>query len=469
MNLIAKIKKIIKKYQLLNDGDKILVGVSGGADSIALIHILKMIAPVYNLELQIAHLDHQLRGMEAKDDAQFVKDFAQQLNIPVTIRSRDVKKYQAEDGLSLEDAARQVRYQFFFSLLDELNYDKLAVGHHANDQAETILMKFLRGAGLKGLGGINPKKEKIIRPLIKVKKEELKRYCRDNNLEWRVDKTNQAEICLRNRLRLNLLPQLVEEYNPNLVNNLNQMAEIFREEDEFLRAKTTEVLTEIIINSYDNKLIIAQDDFLNLHLALQRRLIRQIYRELTSSYDNLYFDNIKEVLELIKTQKTGLEKRMPENVLVKLSYGKIIFMLTTAQEKIDFFSYYLQAGESIKVPKLNMKVETKISSQEYPSQEELSKDNKAFFDLDKVGTQFKIRQRKEGDSFQPLGMSGTKKVKDFFIDQKIAQDKRERVPVFVTTTDDIFWLGRLRIDEKYKITEETDRILIIEINKLEED
>ncbi|MFO7819040.1 MAG: tRNA lysidine(34) synthetase TilS [Halanaerobacter sp.] len=468
MELLAKIEDTISKYQLLTSGAKVLVGVSGGADSVALIHILKELSSEYNLELHIAHLDHQLRGADAKADAQFVRELAGQLNIASTFTARNIKKYQQENKLSLEDAARQLRYQFFFNLLDELEFDKLAVGHHANDQAETILMKFLRGAGLKGLSGIKPQNEKIIRPLIEVQKKELQEYCRKHNLDWRVDSTNQEEICFRNRVRLDLLPQLKEDYNPNLITNLNQMGEIFRVEDEFLRKKTRVRLNEIIIDSSNNKLIIAKDRFLDLDLALQRRIIREIYQELNSSYENLYFHNVEEILALIKSQETGLKKSLPEGVIVKLSYQHIIFILAEADEEIDYFSAWLTAGESIELTEINIRVNSQIIRYDYPWQDELDQDNKAFFDLAQVGSQFKVRQRKDGDSFQPLGMSGTKKVKDFLIDQKIARDRRDKIPVFVTESGAIFWIGELRIDENYKVRDKTDEILMVEIDRLKE-
>lgn len=465
MGLLTKVKHTISKYQLLEAGDKVLVGVSGGPDSIALLHILKQVASEYNLQLHIAHLDHCLRGADSTADAEFVKKVAAELKIEVTTASRKVKKYQQQHNLSLEDAARQVRYNFFFNLLEELNFDKLALGHHANDQAETILMKFLRGAGLKGLGGINPKNMPIIRPLIELKKEEIKQYCIDHNLEWRLDSTNQEKICLRNQVRLDLLPQLKEEYNQNLVSNLHQMGQILRDEDDFLRTEAQQLLSEIIINSSNHKLVIAKDEFLDLHVALQRRIIREIYKRLTSSYENLYFSNIQEIMQLIKSETTGVQKGLPGEVLVKLSYQQIIFMLPAAEKEVGFFSYQLKAGEKLAISELDIIVNTQILANDYPWQKELAVKNKGFFDLAKIGPKFKIRQRQAGDSFQPLGMSGTKKVKDFFIDQKVARSKRNKTPLFVTNTGDIFWVGQLRINDKYKITNQTERILMIEILK----
>ena len=470
MELLSKVKNTVNKYNLLSDDDQVLVAVSGGADSIALLHILKQLQAEYKLDLHIAHLDHKLRGSESRADAKFVEKFASELNIPVTIKAVDVKEYQRNNKLSLEDAARQVRYQFFYNLLEELSFDKLAIAHHANDQVETILMKFLRGAGLKGLGGIEPNTEGVIRPLIEAEKEEIKQYCDKNNLDWRLDSTNQQEICLRNKIRLNLLPELITEYNNSLISNVNQMAEVLRTENQFLENKAQQLLSEVIIdNIIESKYIISKDKFLDLHLSMQRRIIRLLFKRLTGSYKNLYFHNVQEALELIKKDKTGIKTNLPEGVLIRINYRQIIFMLAEDVEKIDNFNYQVEVGEQLKIPELDLVINSKVLESDYPWQQEISIENKTFFDLDKVGKEFNIRLRKKGDSFQPLGMSGTKKVKDFFIDHKVPLVKRDRIPVFTTNDENIFCLGKLRIDDNYKVTDQTEKILMIETSNLEED
>jgi tRNA(Ile)-lysidine synthase len=469
MDLIAKVKETINKYDLFNIGDKILVGVSGGADSIALVNILKQLQPEYDLELHIAHVDHMLRGIASSADAEFVNQVGTELGVDVTTEVYDVKSYQQENKLSLEDAARQIRYRFFFTLLEELDFDKLALGHHANDQAETVVMKFLRGAGLQGIGGINPQLESVIRPLIELKKEELKEYCKQNYLQWRTDSTNRVEICLRNKIRLNLLPQLIDEYNPDLIDNLKQMSEIFRTENDYLEAEANRLLAQITIVDSRDKLVVDSIKFNKLHLAMQRRVIREIFKELTGSYQDLYFHNIQEALELIQQGKTGLKTNLPTGVLVKLNYNQLIFMKAKDIEETDFFCYQVQVGEQLRIPELDLIIDSTIIEFDYPWQTELEQANKLFFSFSQIGTTFYIRQRKEGDVFQPLGMSGTKKIKDFFIDEKIPLAKRDKIPVFTTSDHEIFSLGSLRIDDRYKVTDKTTNIIMVEIKDLKED
>ncbi|MGM0501306.1 MAG: tRNA lysidine(34) synthetase TilS [Bacillota bacterium] len=469
MGLFSKVEATINKYDLIKKKEKIVIGVSGGPDSIAVAHILKQLQEKYDLELHIAHLDHQLRGVESKSDARFVNEFASEFNIPITIKECDVKQYQQENNLSLENAARQVRYNFFYELIDRLGFDKLAVGHHVNDQAETIIMNFLRGAGLKGLGGIKPYNNKVIRPLIEVEKNKIKQYCIENNLSWRVDRTNQEEICLRNKIRLSLLPRLRTEYNDNLIKNLKQMAEVFRVEDDFMTEQTKQFFSKIVISKAENKLIIDHQKFLELDLAIQRRMIRLLFKKLTGTYKDLYFNNIQEVLDVIAQNKTGIEIDLPEGIIVRFNYGQIIFMLAKENEEVDFFSYQLTVGEQLEMPELGLVINSEVIANDYPWQQEVAETEKSFFDLEQVGKEFYVRQRKKGDSFQPLGMSGTKKVKDFLIDEKIPLFKRDQIPVFTTAKQNIFYLGKLRIDDKYKVTNQTENILMIEIIELEED
>jgi tRNA(Ile)-lysidine synthase len=461
MSLLTKVESTIKKYKLINNGDRILIGVSGGPDSLALLHSLKTLKEEYNLYLHIAHLDHMIRGEESIKDAKFIERLAREWNIPITIKSYDVKAYQKEKGLSLEDAARQVRYRFFFGLIEKFNINKVAVGHNANDQAETVLMKFLRGAGLKGLSGIYPKQGKIVRPLIEISREEIEGYCKEHNLNPRIDKSNLETIYLRNKVRLNLIPLLVEEYNNNLVSTLNKTADLLREEEIFLGEYTIENLAQLTINKNNGKLILNAEKLLELNLAIQRRVIREGIKFLKGSYQDIYYDHIDLVLDLIKNSETGSRLDLPQGIIVKLNYEEIIFT-TEDIDNINYFKHRLLLG-SKKIPQVDLEVKTKIVEKTYPWKKTLNDPNIACLDFSKIGKEFYLRQREDGDRFYPLGMKGSKKVKDFLIDEKIPINKRDKVPIFTTLDGDIFWVGGLRVDDRFKITDETEKILIIEI------
>ncbi|TDX59119.1 tRNA lysidine(34) synthetase TilS [Orenia marismortui] len=467
MCLLTKVEDTINKYKLLNNGDRVLIGVSGGPDSLALLHVLKSLKDKYDLYLHIAHLDHMIRGKESAEDARFVEKIAREWEIPITTKAYDVKSYQQEEGLSPEDAARQVRYEFFFELTEKFNINKIAVGHHANDQAETVVMKFLRGAGLKGLGGIYPRQGKVIRPFIDLTREEIENYCFSHQLNPRIDKSNFEDIYLRNKVRLDLIPSLEKDYNNNLIATLNRTADLLREEENFLTRYTTKKLEEITLSKVDDKLILDKEELLDLDLAIQRRIIRESYNFLQKDYKDLYYNHVELVLELIKNSETGSQLDLPQDISVRLNYNEIIFAVK-AENDIDYFNYKLSIGVK-KLHKLGLQINSKVCDKNYSWQETLSNPSIACFDLDKIGKEFYLRQRKDGDRFYPLGMKGSKKLKDFLIDNKISLDKRDQIPIFTTLEGDIFWVGGLRVDNRFKITNETEKILMIETQILKEE
>ena len=459
MSLLKQVQETIDKYQLLSSGDKVLIAVSGGPDSLALLDVLDKLKAVYKLELAIAHLDHKLRGEAAQKDALFVKKVAKKMGLSFFLKELDVAKYQAEQGLSLEAAAREIRYDFFRKLLKKHNFDKIALGHHVNDQAETLLMKFLRGSGLQGLKGILPKQNNLIRPLIEVKRATIENYCQKNNLEPRLDETNLKPVHLRNQIRLELLPLLVEKYNNNLIETLNRSAKLLRADNRYLNNQAQQLLKEIA--KIDAKqLSLKRKDFLALDLALQRRLIREVFKYLTGDYKDLYFNNITEIISFIKTAKTGTKIDLPSDLILYLNYQQLIF--SEQIKEADYFKYKLELGEN-ELAGLDYKVKAQVVKANYPWYNNIEDNNKACLDFNKIGSKFYLRQREAGDRFYPLNMNGSKKVKDFLIDEKVPAFKRDEIPIFTTLTGEIFWLGGYRVDDRFKITDDTKKILIIEI------
>ncbi|GAB6139002.1 tRNA lysidine(34) synthetase TilS [Halanaerobaculum tunisiense] len=464
MSLLDQVTTTIDNYGMLNSGDRLVVAVSGGPDSLALLHLLTRLQEDYQLKLHIAHLNHQLRGEVAAQEAQFVKKIATSWQLPVTVESRDVQSFQQEAGLSLEDAARKVRYDFLWELLAELKFDKLVVGHHADDQAETVLLKFLRGAGLQGLGGIVPNRNKLIRPLIEVSKQELKDYCAQYNLNPCSDETNLEPIYQRNKIRLELLPLLKQDYNANLVNTLNRMARILRAEEDYLSDHATDILQEITIRESKTELIINRRSFLELHIALQRRIIREAIRYLQGDCQDIYYQHIQDIIDLTSNSDTGKKLELPDELLVRLNYNQLILATKELVATKEDFNYQLTRGK-VKVPELDLVISSKVVASDYPWQEELADPQVGCFDYDSVGPQFYVRTRKPGDRFYPLGMEGSKKVKDFFIDEKIPVWQREQIPILTTKQGTVFWVGGLRVDDRFKITKDTQQILIIKIKE----
>ncbi len=468
MKLIEQVETTISKHDLLADGDQLVVGVSGGPDSLALLHILHRLEAKYDLQLHIAHVNHQLRGQDAEQDAEFVADIADRWGWPITIKVVDTQAYKKEEALSLEDAARQLRYDFFFDLQQELGFDKIAVAHQADDQVETILMKFIRGAGLKGLGAMSPQKNKIIRPLLAVTKEEIKSYCSHHDLQPRFDHTNAQPVQLRNKIRLELIPLLKEKYNENLVATLTRNAKVWRAENDFLKKSAQRERKQLTVEESEQLLVLDKSKYEGLHTALQRRIIRESIRYLTGDYQDIYYQHIKDVRQLALTGKTGSQVDLPHSIIAKLNYNQLIIMKESQRVEQDYFKIKAKLGKT-RMPQVGLVVNSEVVSSSYPWQEELHKEEKAFLDFAKVGTEFYIRQREAGDRFYPLGLSGSKKVKDFLIDEKVPRWKRNQIPIFVTPDGEIFWVGTLRIDDRFKVTNSTEQILAIEINNLKEE
>ncbi|WP_027339864.1 tRNA lysidine(34) synthetase TilS [Halonatronum saccharophilum] len=466
MELIDKVEETINKYELFNYGDRVLVGVSGGPDSLALLHILDSLKDKYGLYLHIAHLDHRIRGVDSQEDAQFVRSFGEQLDISVSIKEYDVKNYSQKEGLSLEDAARRIRYEFFYDLSKKLEIDKIALGHHLKDQAETVLMKFIRGAGLKGLGGIRPKIKNIVRPLLEVEREEIEKYCQVNLLNPRIDQSNFDKSYFRNKVRLELIPFLIEGYNSNLIPTLDRTANLLREEEDFLQSYVKEKLDKIVL-SKENKVIALDVNRLSQeHIAIKRRMVREVLKILKGDCKDFYYKHIEDVLGFLVRGETGASIDLPREVKVSLNYGQIIFSLGRLGKEVDDFSYKLdvQEGKLAEIDKFGLKVRFEIvEAKSYPWRERLGDSSVGLFDYNNIGEKIIIRGRQDGDRFYPLGMKGSKKVKDFLIDQKVPLFKRDNIPIFTNQKGDIFWVGGFRIDNRFKIKDETDKILIIEI------
>ncbi|HAG11929.1 MAG TPA: tRNA lysidine(34) synthetase TilS, partial [Desulfotomaculum sp.] len=221
---------LIEKMGMLKPGDKVLIGVSGGPDSIALLHVLWVLKDDLQIVPVVAHLNHQLRGEEAEEDARSVREFSKKLELPCYIEEADVKSYHKNSGLSLQEACREIRFSFFGQLAGKLGAGRVALGHHADDQAETILLNFLRGAGISGLKGISYVRGLFIRPLLEIRRKEIEEYCLQQQLPVRQDSSNLKPVYTRNRIRLNLLPLLEREYNPQIIQTLVQLGNLCSEE-----------------------------------------------------------------------------------------------------------------------------------------------------------------------------------------------------------------------------------------------
>lgn len=463
--MIQQVKETIEEYQLLSEGDKVIVSVSGGPDSLALLHILWRLQDDYNLKLHVFHLDHMFRGEASQKDAEYVAQFADDLNIPATIKEYNVPAYIEETGLSNQAAARKIRYELCTELADSLKADKIAIGQHADDQAETVLMNFLRGAGLDGLSGIEPIRNGIfIRPLLGVWRKDIEDYCKQHELEPRIDSSNLKPVYLRNKVRLELVPYLAEEFNSSIKENLVRMAEIFRVENSFMEKYTAEKYDQLVIESNIQELILDLEGIKDLDLAIQRRIFRQALLDFCDTKRDYYTTHIQQMVELAINGETGNLLQLPRGLRLKRSYNRLKFYWRADKtEKVNDFSEKYSVPGKYQVEELGIEINLDIIKFENDLQELLNSSSKLYLDHELIGDQIKVRNRKAGDRFRPLGMKGNKKLKDFFIDEKIPAASRDRIPVFTTMNDEIFAVGNLRIDDKFKVTDQTEKVLVIDI------
>ncbi|WIF95661.1 tRNA lysidine(34) synthetase TilS [Caminicella sporogenes] len=455
--MIEKFLNTVNKYNLIEKGEKIVIGVSGGPDSICLLHLLWRIRNEYDLKLFVVHLNHQFRGSEAEEDAEYVKKFSDNLGIKPYIFSIDIASYSKKKGITFEEAGREWRYRLFDDVAKKEGASKIAIAQNKNDQAETILMRLMRGAGLEGLTAIDYKRnEKIIRPLLNITRREIENYCLYYKLNPRIDKTNLETIYTRNKIRLELIPYIEKNFNSNIIDTLCRTADILRDDRDYLNKMTNEIFNEIS-QICNNGISLDTNKFRTLHISMQRRVIRKAIEKLKGNLKEIGLVHIEKVIELVKNYKVGLRSDLPGHIIVELGYNSINVKKQNEkiQSRLGEFEYSIKIGESVYIKELNSIVESSIISKEDIC---FCGKNMIFIDMDKVKGDLIIRNRKNGDRFVPLGMKGSKKLKDFFIDKKVPKDYRDRIPI-VCDEQGIIWVVGYRMSEKYKINSDTVKVI----------
>ena len=448
-----KVLSTILKYQMINEGDRVIVAVSGGADSVCLSKILYALREHLNIVLLVAHFNHGLRPKEDEKETEFVANLAKKLNLTfICDVSKSIKKVH---GSSLEEKAREMRYQFFQKAINENHAQRLALGHTMNDQAETVLMHFLRGTGITGLSGIPPIRQNcFIRPLINITRDEIHSYLKENDESFIMDSSNLETRYLRNKMRLELLPLLLE-YQPKLIKHLGELAYLCGQETQFIDEQAVKLLDIITINSSKHSLDLLLAPFTALVSPLQYRVIRQAIKRIKGNLRKIEKGHIEIIIDCAKREKPQIKVNLPDNIIVKKIYNKLRFSL--GDPKTQNFSYSIRNIGMLTIKEINKTVSlTKISKNDFM----LSTDSpeEAYLDLDKLKWPLKIRNFRAGDKFIPFGMNEFKKVKDIFIDNKIPSEERKKTPILVSNGA-IAWVHGIRIDERFKIKQTTKRIL----------
>lgn len=464
-----RVTKFIAEHRLILKGGKLVVAVSGGPDSVCLLHILVGLREKLGITLHVAHLNHELRGDESAADARYVAELARRLDLPCTVERRDVKAYQQSKRLSLEEAAREVRYRFMAEVAEATGAQAVAVGHTLDDHIETILMHLIRGSGTRGLRGLQPSSTwrfgklalTVIRPLLEVSRKETAAYCRRRRLKPRLDTSNLSLSPLRNRIRQQLIP-LLESYNPQVSEALLRTARIAADDLAVLEEDALKMGRKII-KEQKNTVILDKERFISLPTALQRHLLRASMEKLLGNLMDVESRHIEEIMTSLH-KPAGKIITLPDGLAFAIEYDR--YLLGRDPAALSPFpsletEYVLQIPGITALPGWQVKADVM-------KREPVTEENNgwtAYFDLDRTGDKLTVRRRRPGDRFQPLGMSQPKKLNEFMIDSKIPQAWRQRVPI-VCSPEQIIWVAGWRIDERVKVTTDTNQFLRLEFRSI---
>ncbi|MCX6906431.1 MAG: tRNA lysidine(34) synthetase TilS [Verrucomicrobia bacterium] len=470
--MLAKVRQTILERRLLARGERLLVGVSGGPDSVALLDALAALAPEFGWKPHVAHFNHLLRGADANADEAFVRELAAGHGLPFTAGRGDVRAFAAEQKLSIEDAARRLRHGFFQETAYALALAKLALGHTADDQVETLLQRLLRGTGTRGLAAIHASNRlgalTVVRPLLDVWKTELLDYLRQRGLKFRQDASNWDPQFQRNKIRHELIPALERDYNPALKTLLHQTAAMLAAEDEWLDTEAARALGS------QKQLVVTR--LLREHVAIQRRAV---YRWLLENNVGAAVDFVT-VETLRRMAASGRPARLTLTGGARVAHKGEALVLERMRSSDQWSVISNQSAETrLAVPgttealAFGIVVEVKtVTGKKLPKLDALRNHKSAiinhkspqeWLDADVVGGALTLRCWRPGDRFQPIGMKAAKKLQDIFVDAKMPVAQRRRTPLLVAASGEICWLVGHRIGEKFKITATTRRALRIRI------
>jgi len=450
MNLTRKkVLEFIREHALFDPGDKVVVAFSGGADSMALVDILASL-PDFPLKIVVAHLNHCLRGDESEGDELFVRNVAEKYALPVEIARADVKAAAAEQGLSLEEAGRNARHSFFLEIAEKQSAVAVVLGHHKDDQAETVLMRLIRGAAGSGLTGMQPRTAGNIfmRPLLCLNRTEIEGYLRKGSLQWREDSSNSDIKFLRNRIRHELLP-LLKSYNHEMAENLNRMAQALGADEELLDALVERALPQIV-STFPEEIRMDLELLRRELPALRKRLYRKVHFMLRGDLRRISSRNLADIDRLATGRKGSGKISLPSGVQVIRKYEAMIISNISGVPDLENLEISVNSCGIYQLgPNRNLVVE-RIDS--LPLDWSETGKETVLLDLHNVPFPWVIRFFREGDRFTPFGMKGTKKVKDLLIDKKILPECRKRIPLFLSQGE-IFWVGGLQVAENVRIYE----------------
>jgi tRNA(Ile)-lysidine synthase len=460
--LMRTVRTTIEKYGMIRQGDRVVVGLSGGPDSVALLHILSSLKDVYKIGIRAAHLEHGIRGEESIEDMRFVERLCQDMSVPLSTERVKVPEAARAAKQSVEATARRLRYDFFDEVLKETKSSKIATGHNANDQAETLLLNLLRGTGMAGLTGVWPAVENtIVRPLIEATRSDIETYLKERGIAFRVDSSNQDDRYDRNRVRQVLVPLLESEFNPRIIDSLARTAGIFSTMDDYLREEAGRVI-ETCSRTGDGRTTIDLGPFGEAPKALQLFTLYLLLRSLEGDDQVVSFDTLSAILNVAMRSKSGSRVDIGSGLVALKEFDKLVIGRDLAL--VERYDAGLTIPGRTAVEAAGCAFTTEVLNQRPGTGEIYRSGDTAYFDLGALDLPLRARSWREGDKFVPFGLTGSKKVHDIFIDEKVPISQRPRTPI-VCDGDGIVWIAGVRRSERARITDDTRTILKIAYEK----
>lgn len=456
-DFIKKILSTIQKYNMLSYGDHVLIGLSGGPDSVCLLFVLNKLKSPFKLKISAIYFDHGLRPEEIPEEINFCQKICDTLDLNFYTQKINVKEFAEREKINLQEAARILRYEVFDQLSLRIKANKIALGHNADDQAETVLMRLLRGAGPGGLSGIPPVRKKIIRPLIEMEKKEIENFLKENKIQYLLDSSNMKLEYMRNKIRHLLIP-VIKEISPQATKIISKTANILREENDYINVAVTKALMRLMSRKTDQKVELFCNPLEVLNIVILRRALR-VAIDSVRDLRGIEFDHIEDIIKLIKNGKPGDRIYLPKGIRAIKGYSTIII---TAEPPQKLSTYQIHdPNREIFLKESSMILEIREIPIDKVNDYGNGK-NLTYMDAEKVKFPLIIRSRKEGDYFYPLGFGKRKKLQDFFVDEKVPRDERDLVPI-IESEGKIVWIVGYRLDDRFKIDHNTKKCLQIKV------
>jgi len=451
MDIIEKTRTTIEKHAMFGRGSHVLTALSGGPDSVCLLHVLYELRHELGITLSAAYVDHGLRPAEVPAEIGFCRSLCNEKGIEFIVKHIEVKSSPLIKKLGLQGAARELRYRVLEEAASIAGADCIALAHHSDDQAETLLLNLLRGTGMQGLRGMLPVRGPFVRPLLCSTREEIEAYLASRGISCVTDPSNLKGKYRRNRIRMHILPEL-RKMNPGIAASLSRTAEIITQEDAYLESEVTKTLMRLFSRKRDRRVELFLSPLEGLHPVILRRALRRAVAEVTD-LKSLSYSHIEDIIGLIRHGNSGDRLYLPRGLRVIREYSVLVM---TTENPVRLGTYSLDAGQDLYIEEAGLVLKASV----VPERRDCDGRYSAIFDLSRLSMPLLVRGRRPGDYFFPSGFGRRKKLQDYFVDEKVPRDERDAVPL-ICSGKDIIWVLGYRTDSRFLPAEDSGSLLLI--------